>query len=160
MVIKCGRLHKRRRLFRFTWKSVGRQIESSERTSSSSVGSALALALLPPFHKALEQSPDGGSEKRAGGGEGVKALRRSEITLVEACGLLWKSSLERDSFWWEPAALSPPKPTSAPQGPRRKALKNSPQRRHRRLSHTAAATPLTIQERMQKNRKKEKKKIK
>lgn len=86
MVIKCGRLYKQRRLFHFTWKSVGRQIESSERTSRSSVGSTSPSPSSRRSTKQLSKVPTPGPKRE----QGVKALHQAEIMRWKRAGYFGK----------------------------------------------------------------------
>lgn len=148
MVIKCGRLYKQWRLFRFTWKSVEKEIENSERTWRSSV--CQPLTLPPLFNKAFNQNCNTGS---MGGGEADKseksAFHKSRYKNVRAYELYFQK------FFWS-ATLSGgrvcciiPLTTSAPRGTPRKASKIAQPRVHTasicELSFTAAITWLRIQ---------------
>lgn len=121
MVIKCGRLYKQWRLFRFTWKSVEKEIENSERTWRSSV--CQPLTLPPLFNKAFHQNCNTGATGAKPTSPKKSAFHKSRYKNVQAYELYFQK------FFWS-ATLSDgrvcciiPLTTSAPRGTPRKASK-------------------------------------
>lgn len=124
MVIKCRRLYKQRRLFRFTRKRVAGQRDRVQNHAAS-------IAFLPHLSK-VPKFP----EKSETGSDGA----------VKTCGRLWEN-FPRLGFFLV-SRVSSPETTSAPRGAGEKLGKIS----CAAGTHTAAVSPLTIQARRQENK--------